>query len=112
MCSRCHGIAGQGQTGPNIINKDFLSIASDILLYNTIALGREHTAMFGWSRDVYNAERLEKEDIGNIIAYMREEALKKPDYVYAGANPGNKEIGKPLFAKHCAECHGAEGEGK
>jgi mono/diheme cytochrome c family protein len=110
-CSRCHGEAGQGQTGPAIINEDFLALASDLFLYNTIASGRSHSSMIGWNKDVYNAERLGDEDITNIIAFIREEASKKPDYIYAGSNPGSKERGEPLFQKYCSECHGKEGEG-
>ncbi|MCF8345603.1 MAG: c-type cytochrome [Bacteroidales bacterium] len=111
MCSRCHGEQGKGQTGPAIINEDFLSVATDDLLYRTIAFGRSHTAMFGWSTDVYNAERLTNQDIGNLLAYMREEASKSPDYIYAGRNPGDRERGEPLYRLHCAECHGEYGEG-
>lgn len=111
LCSRCHGDAGQGQTGPRIINKDFLDLAPDDFLYNTISSGREHTAMFGWSKDVYNAERLNIEDIGNIISFMREEADKMPEYIFAGSNPGDKLRGRSLFLEHCGSCHGKNGEG-
>jgi len=47
LCSRCHGDFGQGETGPAIINRDFLNAAGDGFLYETIAYGRAHTAMFG-----------------------------------------------------------------
>jgi len=112
LCMRCHGEAGQGQTGPSVINGDLLSIASDEYLFNTIAYGRGHTAMFGWSVDVYNAERLGKQEIGNIVAFMREEAEAAPDYIYAGTNPGDRQSGEGLYQKHCADCHGKEGEGE
>lgn len=111
MCSRCHGESGQGQTGPAIINADFLEVATDTYLYNVIAYGRAHTAMFGWSADVYNAERLAQGDIGNIVAFLRQEASGRPAYIFAGANPGDLGPGGELFASHCAECHGPEGEG-
>lgn len=111
LCSRCHGEAGQGQTGPSIINKGFLRVASDGYLYNTIAYGRGHTAMFGWSVDVYNQERLSRGDIGNIIAFLRMRASERPDYIYAGANPGDKYTGEQLYRENCATCHGNNGEG-
>ncbi len=111
MCSRCHGEAGQGQTGPAIMNRGFLSAATDAFLYNTISSGREHTAMFGWSKDVYNQERLNREDIGNIIAYLRDAASKEPEYIYAGANPGDRSSGEKVFRMYCRECHGDNGEG-
>jgi len=110
-CSRCHGEAGQGQTGPALINEDFLEHASDLFLYNTIASGRSHSSMIGWNKDVYNDERLSDGDIANIIAFIRDEASQKPDYLYAGRNPGDQSRGKPLYQEHCSECHGKSGEG-
>jgi mono/diheme cytochrome c family protein len=112
MCSRCHGEFGQGQTGPAIINEDFLSVAPDEYLYNSIAFGRDHSAMFGWSTDVYNAERLTESDIGNIIAYMRRTAAAPPAYIYSGTNPGAIVPGEKFYKQHCAECHGMHGEGE
>jgi len=111
LCFRCHGEFGEGDTGPSIINRDFLEVASNRMLYETIALGRSHTAMFGWSTDVYNKEKLEKQDISNIIGHMRKSALGELSYVYQGSNPGEHQKGAVLYEKHCAECHGKAGEG-
>ncbi len=111
LCSRCHGEFGEGETGPAIINRDFLGAADDNFLYETIALGRAHTAMFGWSSDVYNQEKLNPADISNIIGYMRHSAKEELSYVHQGSNPGVSEAGRLLFDQHCAECHGKSGEG-
>ena len=111
LCSRCHGDFGEGETGPAIINRDFLAAADNLLLYETIALGRTHTAMFGWSTDLYNQEKLDMQDISNIIGHMRKSAQDELSYVYQGSNPGRGEQGAVLFEKHCAECHGKSGEG-
>jgi len=111
LCSRCHGEFGAGETGPAIINKDFLDVASDRFLYETIARGREHTAMFGWSSDVYNQEKLEQNAIGNIIGFMRHSVKEPLTYVFAGSNPGRHEAGAAIFEKRCIECHGPSGEG-
>jgi len=111
LCSRCHGEFGEGETGPAIINRDFLAAADNRMLYETIALGRTHTAMFGWSTDVYNQEKLGRQDISNIIGHMRSSAQKELSYVYRGSNPGQRSEGAILFEKHCAECHGKSGEG-
>jgi len=111
LCSRCHGEFGEGETGPAIINRDFLEAASDRFLYETIARGRVHTAMFGWSSDVYNQEKLEPGDISNLIAFMRQSAMGDLTYVYQGSNPGDSKEGSLLFELRCAECHGKSGEG-
>ncbi len=110
-CSRCHGSHGEGETGPAIINRDLLKAAPDEFILRTIAEGRSHTSMFGWSKDIFNQERLNETDIGNIIAYMKKEAYARPKYIYAGSNPGNSISGKNLYLKHCSECHEYEGEG-
>lgn len=111
LCSRCHGEFGEGETGPAIINRDFLEAADDRYLYTTIALGREHTAMFGWATDVYNQEKMDRNQIGNIIGFMRKKALEALTYIYAGSNPGNHTSGATLFRERCVECHGSVGEG-
>jgi mono/diheme cytochrome c family protein len=111
LCSRCHGEFGEGETGPAIINRDFLQAADDNFLYETIARGRAHTAMFGWSSDVYNQEKLNPADISNIIGYMRQSSRGALTYVYQGSNPGVSETGRRLFDQHCSECHGKSGEG-
>jgi mono/diheme cytochrome c family protein len=111
LCSRCHGEFGEGETGPAIINRDFLEAADDRFLYETIAQGRSHTAMFGWSTDLYNQEKLETQDISNIIAYMRASTKKELSYVYQGSNPGQRKEGALLFEKYCTLCHGESGVG-
>jgi cytochrome c oxidase cbb3-type subunit 3 len=111
LCSRCHGEFGEGETGPAIINRDFLEAADNSFLYETIAMGRSHTAMFGWSTDVYNQEKLEPQDISNIIGHMRASAQAELTYVYQGSNPGQHLEGEAIFEKHCTECHGRTGGG-
>ncbi|MEA3461668.1 MAG: c-type cytochrome, partial [Bacteroidota bacterium] len=111
LCSRCHGEFGEGETGPAIINRDFLEAADNNLLYATIALGRSHTAMFGWSTDLYNQEKLDRQDISNIIGHMRFSVQDDLSYVYQGSNPGQRTEGALLFEKHCTGCHGLSGEG-
>jgi mono/diheme cytochrome c family protein len=111
LCSRCHGEHGEGETGPAIINRDFLNAASDRFLHETIAMGRSHTAMFGWSADVYNQEKLNSQDISNIIGHLRKSSLEGLSYIYQGRNPGEYSNGAVLFEKHCAQCHGKSGDG-
>ena len=111
LCSRCHGDFGEGNTGPAILTRDFQNIASDRFLYETISGGRTHTAMFGWSTDVQGAGRLGRQDISDIISYMRQVSASERDYIYQGRNPGNAESGAQIFSGNCAQCHGENGEG-
>ncbi len=110
-CSRCHGVHGEGNSAPSIINRNFLNATSDYFVYKTVAEGRTHTAMFGWTKDLNKQERLEILDISSIIAFMKEKAALPPKYIFAGPNPGNHAEGEKLFQNHCSKCHGDEGEG-
>lgn len=112
FCSRCHGEFGEGDTGPSILNRNFLVAASNAYLYETIAKGRSLTAMFGWSHDVHGDERLDKQDISDIMEFMRSTIDQELTYIYAGANPGDASTGKKLFQSNCADCHGEFGEGE
>jgi cytochrome c oxidase cbb3-type subunit 3 len=112
LCSRCHGLYGQGDTGPAILNLDFLSAASDSFLASMIANGRRGTAMFGWATAVSREERLSLEDIADVIAYLRRtSALPALEVIYPGPAFGSAGRGAAVFQAHCRECHGSEGLG-
>ncbi|KPK86899.1 MAG: hypothetical protein AMS27_04100 [Bacteroides sp. SM23_62_1] len=111
LCSRCHGEFGEGETGPSILNKNFLAVADNEYLYRTIAFGRARTAMFGWKGQEAGQEIIKENQIADIIAYMRSVMDKTWDYIYPGTNPGNMEEGRKIFISHCAGCHGENGNG-
>jgi cbb3-type cytochrome c oxidase subunit III len=110
LCSRCHGRYGEGDLGPAILNRDFLAAATDGFLFETISRGREHTPMFGWTRQARAGKKLVASDIHDVTAFMR--AAPRPDFLPAGASAGNPASGQNLFRELCAECHGETGEGK
>ncbi len=112
LCIRCHGIYGSGGIGPAIMNRDFLQAASDQYLFQTIYHGRGHSAMFGWSKDLGKLERLESEDINDLVAYIRAFQDSVLEIIYPGESTGKPEKGKTLYSKYCSECHGYNGEGK
>jgi mono/diheme cytochrome c family protein len=111
VCSRCHGIYGQGDTGPAIFNLDFQNAASDYFLSEMIAKGRQGTAMIGWSTAVSKQEQLTASDITDVIAFLRHASQNPPDVIYPGPIFGSAEKGKVLFQELCVECHGQMGEG-
>ncbi len=111
LCSRCHGLYGQGDTGPAILNPDFQAVVSESFLYTMIARGRRGTAMFGWAEDVAPKERLTETEIADVIAYLKFASVDPPDVIFPGPSFGAAEDGRPLYGRLCAECHGKEGEG-
>lgn len=109
-CVACHQQEAAGKVGfaPNIRNKDFLALASDDFLRQSIVNGRPGTAMVAWSF-------LQKEQVDGLIAYLRAEKLElpvepivlDPDKIY----PGSAIEGEGLFVTYCAPCHGEKGMG-
>ncbi len=65
-CAPCHGPQGEGDLAKGITNADFLALASDRFLLETILRGRSNTAMPGWSR-------LSDSELGNLLAFLREQ---------------------------------------
>ena len=88
-----------------------MQAASDYFLAEMITKGRHSTAMFGWEEDVASKDRLAKNDVADIISFLREKAEQPKEILYAGTNFGQSETGKILFEQNCAECHGQNGEG-
>jgi len=112
LCIRCHGKFGLGGIGPAILNSDFLAAASNHYLKESMALGRGHTAMLGWTRGLPEKDRLSQQNLDDIVAYMRQIDNTKLEIIYPGESLGSPSNGKKLFSKLCAPCHGDHGEGK
>ncbi|MFV0389663.1 MAG: c-type cytochrome [Pyrinomonadaceae bacterium] len=117
VCSSCHSATGNGNRfpalvpNPSITNPDFLELASDDFIYQTIYKGRTGTPMLAWGE---RENGLTEQEIRGVVAYIRQlggNVQFKPDMfsrVWATGDPNN---GKRLFAANCAGCHGKTGEG-
>ncbi len=108
-CVSCHGVAGRGEIGlaPNIGNRDFLALASDLFIKETVNHGREETAMIA-------RPDLSDEALTHIIAYLRSVPSGGPMEVVVDHDKvldGDPARGEPLFHTFCAPCHGPNGEG-
>jgi mono/diheme cytochrome c family protein len=116
FCAACHGPEGGGMRYPGmppfpaIGNPDFLELASDDFIAETVRRGRPGRRMPAWGE---KDGGLRPDEIAEVVTYVRRlgavEHLseRKPQrWVKADA-----EVGQRLFAGHCANCHGAEGQG-
>ncbi len=108
-CIACHQSGGVGKTGfaPSIRNRDFLAIASDEFIVQTVHNGRPGTAMVA-RPDLSDAI------MKDIIAYLR--SLPEADGVKVPVDPskkyaGDATVGHAKYATYCAACHGQKGEG-
>lgn len=115
FCASCHGAKGQGMRYggsppfPAIANPDFLALASDAFLAETIARGRPGRRMPSWT-----GGGLRPEEQKALVAHLRQlgggvapEPDPRPErWVEADAREGSR-----LYAANCASCHGARGQG-
>ena len=118
FCAACHGPSGEGMryggasAFPAAANPDFLAIASDRFLRETIAHGRPGRRMPAWGE---GEGGLRPEEIDAVIAHLR--VLGGGVAAPAEREPlrwaaGDAAVGARLYADSCASCHGASGEGK
>lgn len=115
FCAACHGQAGEGKRYPGlppfpaIANPDFLEVAPDDLILETIRRGRPGRRMPAWG-DAGGG--LRPGEVAELVRYVR--ALGPP-YVADGRPPrwvrGDVAEGERLYAANCAGCHGARGQG-
>jgi mono/diheme cytochrome c family protein len=116
FCASCHGAGGQGHRAsgmnafPSIANPDFLSIASDDLVTQTIARGRPGTRMRAWAD---GATGLDHADVAALVDYLRTSSgvpapVESRPARWAAGDPAQ---GERLYGSACAGCHGATGQG-
>lgn len=119
-CTGCHG--ADGKLGPALPLADpmFLAIISDEELVQVITDGRPGTPMPAFARQ--HQGTLTDEQIRIIAEGLKQrwksdrpDEEKLPQYAVASSSepPSAEDIerGKQVFARACAECHGADGKG-
>lgn len=103
-CSACHGTSGLGGVGVPLALPDFQYGVTNSYLEKTIRLGRPGRIMPAFTK-------LRKKEVKAIVKHIRSWAPGKP-FKYSNKKiKGNKKHGKKIYAKNCAACHGAKGEG-
>lgn len=118
FCAACHGRRGEGMRYPGmppfpaIGNPDFLALASNAFIEETVRRGRPGRRMPAWGE---KEGGLRAEEIRAVVAHVR--SLGGGVGPLADARPArwlraDAREGERLYASHCASCHGAEGEGR
>lgn len=67
-CTACHGVKGEGITGPALANQSALAHNSDEFIRHAIRKGRQDTPMPAFE------DKLASEDIDNVTAFLRSKA--------------------------------------
>jgi mono/diheme cytochrome c family protein len=124
-CSACHGAEGNLGPAPPLNDPLFLSLVPDDVLLSLVAEGRRRTPMPGFSRrrggPLTDAQvkalaqgikprwqtgeaTATQSTAGDAPSYRPREADRQQQLATG-------EHGRQLFARACAECHGAQGMG-
>ncbi|MBK8467530.1 MAG: c-type cytochrome [Chloracidobacterium sp.] len=117
VCTSCHGADGKGRrfaglpNYPSITSQDFLELASDDFLLQTIRNGRPGRPMLPWG-DRENG--FTDDELRGVIAYIRQlggSSQQQPDTKPQIWAKGDVTLGARLFTSNCSGCHGKTGEG-
>lgn len=118
FCAACHGKGGEGRRYPgmpffpSVGNPDFLAVASERFLTQSVTYGRPGRRMPAWGE---KEGGLRAGEIKEVVAYLR--TLGGGVSPPAGVDEprrwaaGDVEAGAKLFSTYCAGCHGPKGEG-
>lgn len=117
FCAACHGPSGEGMRYPGmpafpaIANRDFLELASDAFLVETVAGGRPGRRMPAWGE---KAGGLRPGEIALVVGHVRKlggDVAPARDGKPERWVKGDVQLGGRLYAAHCALCHGDKGQG-
>lgn len=109
-CAFCHAVNGHAdtpvakllQTHPrNFADPVEMARVNDDEIHEAIKEGRPGTAMAAWGQVFSELE------IGDLMDHIRSLTLPRPPTL--STEQLSVEIGKRIYKKDCAECHGADG---
>ncbi|RYY17687.1 MAG: c-type cytochrome [Chitinophagaceae bacterium] len=117
-CSLCHGKEREGYAAdfaPSLRSRTLMETtqlprSSHNYLAHAISYGRPGTAMAPYAKS--QGGPLDSEDIELLLQWLHElSGVKKPIDMSSKPVRGNAVQGKEIYDKHCASCHGSNGEG-
>lgn len=103
-CMACHGESGEGGMGVPLALPSLLGSVTDEYLVKTIRHGRP-------GRVMPEFPELGDEQVMAIVKHVRSMVDVPTPQISSDPVQGNVRRGVRVFEKHCARCHGANGEG-
>jgi cytochrome c oxidase cbb3-type subunit 3 len=115
-CAGCHGADGMLGPAPPLNDALFLAIVPDGVLSKLVAEGRSGTPMPGFSQKkggtLTDAQvKVLASGIKSRWPSSQPPPANLPAYASAEKSAGDRQRGQEVFARACAKCHGADGEG-
>lgn len=113
-CALCHGKDREGYAAdfaPSLRSQSLMATTQESnYLKHVVSYGRPNTAMAAYAKN--QGGPLDQVDIDLLLQWLYElSGVEKPVNVSTEAIAGDVALGKTLYAKNCATCHGANGEG-
>lgn len=116
-CALCHGKDREGYAAdhaPSLRSHALMATtqsprSSYNYLHHSVAYGRAGTAMAPYAKE--QGGPLDREDIDLLIKWLHDMSGAKAIEMSTDPIKGNVAQGKLLYAKHCASCHGENGQG-
>ncbi len=108
QCAGCHGLQGQGGTGPALRDRTLLANTPEGVLFSVIRSGIPNRLMPTWG--VEYGGPLTDEDIRSVVSFIRQWE-KNATVVTAEPFVPSPERGALIYAAACEICHGVDGAG-
>jgi cytochrome c oxidase cbb3-type subunit 3 len=112
-CALCHGPDREGHANdhaPSLRSESLMKTGFPHNIYLTVSYGRLGTPMAGFIDEVGGP--MSKDEIIQMLYWIRQESGVGDHLdLYPDPVSGDVKLGAKLYARECAECHGAEGEG-
>lgn len=115
FCTGCHGLRGDGRSAgasetrfPAIGSADFLNVASDSFIVDTIVGGRPTRRMPALAAA---GGALDRAAAADLARWLRSRLARPPSLADLNAQANDGELGARVYRDECAACHGGRGEG-
>ncbi len=117
FCAACHGAVGEGMRYPGmpafpaISSPDFLALASEEFITQTVQRGRPGRRMPAWGEKEGGLRPVEIAEVASYLRRLGGGVRPAPDSRPRRWIQAEPAEGARLYAAHCAACHGKLGEG-
>ncbi len=111
-CALCHAADATGyaaDNAPAVGRDDFLVLADDAFLETAVYDGRPGTPMSAWGDE--HGGPFTREDSQHVVSFLRSLQIAPSVDLSEITVSGDATRGSAVFARECASCHGAAGEG-